>query len=73
MNQKIKEMPHIGVCTRLSPSRISGGGVGVFAIKKIGKDTDIFYDEYDKMIWINVKELESLPAEVRKLYDDFRA
>jgi hypothetical protein len=71
MNQKGKKLPHIGVYTRLAPSRISGGGVGVFAIRKIGKNADIFYDEYDEMIWINVKELESLPAKIRKLYDDF--
>jgi hypothetical protein len=71
MSQTAKKFPHIGVYTRLAPSRISGAGVGVFAIRKIEKDTDIFNGEYDKIKWINVKELGSLTGEIRKLYDDF--
>ena len=71
MNQKVKKLPHIGVCTRLAPSKISGGGVGVFAIRKIEKGEDIFYDEYDEMIWINEEDLGPLPEKIRKLYDDF--
>ena len=68
---KGKKLPHSGVYTRLGRSRIRGAGVGVFAIRNIKKDTDIFSGEYDEITWIHVKELKMLPKEVRKMYEDF--
>lgn len=63
--------PHRNVFTRLRPSKIDKGGVGVFAIRKIRKGTQIFKGDNDEMIWINETELPRSPKETRQLYDDF--
>lgn len=64
--------PHEGVYTRLRPSKIHKGGVGVFAIVPIKKGTPLFSRENEEMLWL---EEVSLPAgdrsEIRALYDDF--
>jgi SET domain-containing protein len=61
-------LPHTGVVTRLKPSKLHG--VGVFAIQRIRRGT-LLFDSSEEMIWINEAELNDLPNEVRKLYDDF--
>lgn len=73
MKPKNMDLPHEGTYIRLKPSKVHRGGIGVFAIKKIDKDTDIFSGKYDKIQWLNVNKLRlgSLPKEIQKLYDDF--
>jgi SET domain-containing protein len=61
--------PHEGVYARLGASPIHG--VGVFAIKDIPKGTYIFPDDDDELIWIDIRTLEKLSQDERKLYDDF--
>jgi hypothetical protein len=64
------DSPHRGVFVRMKPSLARDGGVGVFAIKKIRKDTRIFADENEEVFWAHESEIpQSGPA--RKLYDDF--
>lgn len=55
---------------RLKPSKISG--VGVFAIRNIPPGTDVFQGIL-KQEWLkfNMKELEELPKETKKLIDVF--
>lgn len=62
-------LPHNGVFTRLRPSMIHG--VGVFAIKDIPKDTNIFTGDNSKMVWVNKGEIEKQEPAIRDLYDDF--
>ncbi|HEV2198653.1 MAG TPA: FRG domain-containing protein [Bryobacteraceae bacterium] len=61
--------PHANVYTRLRPSSIHG--VGVFAIRRIGKGTRLFLGDNDEMHWIKPTNFHRLPKEVRKLYEDF--
>ncbi|TSC83043.1 MAG: hypothetical protein G01um101419_315 [Parcubacteria group bacterium Gr01-1014_19] len=65
----MKKLPHTNVYTRLMPSRISG--VGVFAIKDIPADTNLFGDDDVKMISLEKSEFDGLDPETIKLYDDF--
>jgi hypothetical protein len=65
--------PHEGVYTRLRPSQIHKGGVGVFAIRKIKKDTALFAGDNEEMLWISESLLPKAPKEIRRLYDDFAA
>lgn len=67
------KLPHLGVYTRLRPSRIHKGGVGVFAICNIKKGTRIFPDDTARMIRVAKRSLKNLPNQLRKLYDDFPA
>jgi hypothetical protein len=62
-------LPHEGVYTRLRPSRLHG--IGVFAIRRIPKGTNLFKGDSDEVRWIESGELGRLPKEVRRLYDDF--
>ena len=62
-------LPHDTVCTRLQQSNIHG--VGVFAIRDIKKGTSLFSDSEDEIVWIDERQIEHLPREIRKLYDDF--
>lgn len=64
-------LPHEGVYTRLRPSEIHKGGVGVFAIAKIEEGTPLFSDDNEEMLWIEEQSLPKAPKEIRKLYDDF--
>jgi len=65
----LDRLPHIGVYTRLRPSKIHG--VGVFAIRKIRKGTNIFSGDDAEMVWIEKSSLRGLPREIRRLYEDF--
>jgi SET domain len=64
------DRPHRGVYVRLRPSKIHQGGVGVFAIKRIPRNTKLFTDENEEVCWMSK---ESLPksGSMRKMYDDF--
>jgi hypothetical protein len=64
-------LPHRGVYTRLAPSHVDRGGVGVFAIRKIRRGTPLFVGDNDEMVWVENEELPQAPRSVRKLYDDF--
>lgn len=66
---KRHRFPHDGVYTRISPSNIHG--VGVFAICKIPKGTNIFHGDDTEMVWIKMPDLKTLPLEIKKLYEDF--
>ena len=61
-------LPHQAVYTRL---KVSDHGVGVFAIKDIPANTNIFKNDNTKMKWIAQSEVEKLEPELKKLYDDF--
>jgi len=61
--------PHEQVYTRLRPSPIHG--VGVFAIKKIKRDTPLFAGDNEEMLWIEEGPVRRIRGEIRKLYDDF--
>jgi hypothetical protein len=63
--------PHRSVYTRLRPSKVAKGGVGVFAIRKIQKGRAIFSGDGDQMVWIEEGALPNKPKEIRKLYEDF--
>ncbi len=60
-------MPHHNVFARLGPSKIHG--IGVFAIRNIKKDTDIFPDIDDEIIWIDKARVKKLRGEIRRLYE----
>jgi SET domain-containing protein len=63
--------PHEQVYTRLGLSKIHG--IGVFAIKKIPKDTNIFSNDIMEVYWFDKKEIDklNLDPEIKKLYSDF--
>lgn len=63
------KLPHTGVYTRLRPSKIHG--VGVFAIRKIKKGTNIFSGDDADLVWVKKSSLRGLPEEIRRLYEDF--
>jgi hypothetical protein len=64
-------LPHKNVLTRLRPSKVHRGGVGVFAICDIKKNSPIFGDDDDDMVWVYKKNLAGLVKPLRELYDDF--
>lgn len=66
-------LPHEGVYTRLKPSQVDKGGVGVFAIRDIRRGTKIFTGDDSDLIWHTRDELglANLPPAVKRLYDDF--
>lgn len=64
-------VPHAEVYTRLRPSGIHRGGVGVFAIKKIQKGAALFSGDNEEMLWIDEISVPKAPKEIRRLYDDF--
>ena len=61
--------PHWKVYTRLAPSKIHKGGVGVFAIRKIKKNTEVFVGDSDEMVWVEHRHVPKKPLPVRELYD----
>ena len=67
----LKNKPHKDVFTRLRPSLINKGEIGVFAIVKIKKGAYLFQNENDEMVWISENKLPSKPKVIRKLYEDF--
>ena len=62
-------LPHEGVYTRLRRSNIHGAGV--FAVRDIPKDTNVFSTDESEVVWIDKKEITGLEPGVKKLYDDF--
>ncbi len=62
------KLPHQDVFARLT---VSDHGVGVFALKDIPVNTNIFLNDNTKMIWIDQSEVGKLEPELKKLYDDF--
>lgn len=71
MNNQPKKYPHSEVFTRIGLSKIHG--IGVFAIKDIPKNTNIFSNDKTKMVWLGRKEINnlSLSPGIKKLYTDF--
>jgi SET domain-containing protein len=69
--RKQSSIPHYGVYTRLRPSNIQPGGVGVFAIRAIPKGTDIFYGDDDPMVWVRKDKTNRLAPEIKHLYEYF--
>jgi SET domain-containing protein len=67
------ELPHTYVYTRLRPSRIHG--IGVFALRRIKKNTHLFPDDKTEMVWIDEDRFDRtrkrIPKEILRLYDDF--
>jgi hypothetical protein len=66
---KNDDKPHKNVYTRLAPSRIHPGGVGVLAIKRIPKGKELFLGDNDQMLWLKEKSLPKSPLAVRRLYE----
>jgi hypothetical protein len=66
-----EKRPHDGVSTRLGPSKIDKGGVGVFAIVKIRRGKRIFPADPAEMAWVEKGELPRRPKAIRALYEDF--
>jgi len=64
-----EKRPHLDVYTRLAPSRIHNGGVGVFAIQKIKKGTLLFTGDNDEILWVEEKSVPKKPSGVRNLYE----
>jgi len=70
--KKLKRPPHYKVYTRLMPSKIDG--VGVFAIRNIPKNTNIFgrdCAENEENNFIDEKKIDKINPALKKLYDDF--
>jgi hypothetical protein len=63
--------PHDNVYTRLRPSGVATGGVGVFAIRRIKKGTRLFLGDNEEMVWVEQETFSNQPTEIRKLYHDF--
>ena len=66
--------PHEHVCTRIGPSKIDMGGVGVFAITNIKKDTPLFHGDNEEMLWVDESTAKSAcqnNPEIRLLYRNF--
>jgi hypothetical protein len=64
------DSPHRGVFVRLKPSTLHKGGVGVFAIRRIPRNTRLFADENEEVYWMPKKSLPK-SGPLRKLYGDF--
>jgi hypothetical protein len=64
-------LPHHEVYTRLRPSIVHKGGVGVFAIKRIKKGQICFPADSDEMVWVAKNRRPNAPKSVRDLYHDF--
>jgi len=64
-----QETSHINVYTRLAPSKIHG--VGVFAIKNIPKNTNIFSADNSRLVQVSAITVRKQPPRIKKLYDDF--
>jgi len=66
-----RSFPHDQVFTRLRPSRIAKGQVGVVAIRKIKKNTNLFLGDNEEMVWEEEGDLPRRPKSIRELYGDF--
>lgn len=63
--------PHTKVYTRLRPSNVAEGGVGVFAIREIKKGTLLFFSDNEEVLWVEKEVFAKEPKEIRRLYSDF--
>jgi hypothetical protein len=70
-SEPVEIKPHDKVYTRLAPSKIDKGGVGVFAIRRIKRGTKLFHGDCEEMVWVAKKDLPQRPRQIRKLYADF--
>ena len=61
--------PHDGAYVRLRPSKLHG--VGVFAIREIPRETNLFPDDPGGLRELDPGFLENEDPEIRQLYDDF--
>ncbi len=66
--QKAK-LPHVGVYTRIRPSKLNG--IGVFAIRNIKKGTYVFPGDDDDILWVSSSQVKLLPRKIKRLYEDF--
>lgn len=85
LRQEIRELigyglPHEGVYTRIKCSTAvpsgqyineSNAGVGVVAITDIPKGALVFAPDDDAVVLVSSNKISVLPAEIRKLYEDF--
>jgi len=67
----VERKPHDGVYTRLRPSKVHKGGIGVFAIRRIKRGTELFPGDCEEMVWKEKSDLHRRPMAIRELYDDF--
>jgi hypothetical protein len=65
------DLPHKKIFTRLASSKMHQGGVGVFAITDIKKDTHLFHGDNEEMSWIKESDFKQTPVTIRRLYRDF--
>ncbi|MGD1020600.1 MAG: FRG domain-containing protein [Verrucomicrobiia bacterium] len=68
---KQRNSAHERVHTRLAPSLVDKGGVGVFAIVDIAKGTRLFEGDNEEMLWAPAAIIKKAPAAIRRLYRDF--
>ena len=66
---KKSSLPSDKVFVRLAPSKLHG--IGVVAIRDIKKGAEVFKGDNTKMVWIEESRIQKLPAEIRKLYENF--
>jgi uncharacterized protein len=71
-------LPHHGVYARIRPANAGSAttdeidrGVGVFAIRDIPKGTLVFAPDDDRTVVVRREDVEKLPDELRRLYQDF--
>ena len=63
------QFPHRNLYTRIKPST---KGVGVFAIRDIPKDTELFVGDIGNIVRVSVADVEKIEdLEVRRMYFDF--
>jgi hypothetical protein len=68
----VDPLPHLGVVTRLAPSKAYPGQVGVFAIEKIKKGVHPFRGENEEIVWLDRPITDQrMSRSARKLYKDF--
>ncbi len=67
----VERKPHVGVYTRLQSSKVHKGGIGVFAIRRIKRGTELFPSDCEEMVWKEKSDLPRRPMAIRELYDDF--
>ena len=65
-------LPHEGVYATLRAVGDDHGGIGVFAITRIRKNTQVFAGENEEVLWVAKDQIPRRGgAEIRKLYKDF--
>ena len=64
------DSPHRGVFARLKPSKVNKDGVGLFAVRRIPKNTRIFADENEEVLWLPEAAIPRR-GPLRGLYEEF--